>query len=309
MSQRHLGIGFESTWNTAVAPTVFDGGVLREAIRDEVNREEIRTIRNVSVDDWVLLNRVIRGDFESYMNYQTIAYYLYLFYGVAPTTTLTGPYQHVFPPSGGLPATFREGVSATFEARRGASNLNWRYSGSKVTGLSMTGGVDGVNKQTCSILAANEARVAQAAASYADLDLMKPQDTTINFDGSAVDFRRWAFNATFEVDEPLKGGSTRLAIEPQDLNLAVAGNVECYFADTTEYDLFANDSTVDLQIVCTDGTHSMTLNVNQVKLTQATPPVEGRDRLIATYEYAAKYDADSTESFQAIIVDDNATIP
>ena len=309
MGARHFGFKEEGTYGTAVTPDVFVE-VLDMNINEEPNFEQIKSIRSFSVRQMIELNSLVTGDCTVQGDYQTIADILYHFYGVAPTTTGAGPYTHTLPPTAGLAATGRVGVSATLEERRDGT-LVWQHAGCKLTGFGASFGVDQSARLALSWVGqATDNTPSPATASYRDFDVIKPSDCTVNIDGNAQDAMSFSINAGFDVDRPFVLGSTTFGQEPvENDSLSVAGSIEVLFADMTEYDLFKTRADVDVQLSATDGTHSATFNMNKARLTKFGIPVQGKERLKATIEYESFFDAVATENMQAVIVNDVATIP
>lgn len=309
MGARHFGFKEESTYGTAVTPDVFVEA-LEINIDDKPNFEEVKVIRSWSTRQMVELNSIIRGEATVQLDFQVAGDLLYHFYGVAPDTTGAGPYTHTFPPSTGIPAAGRNGVSATLQERRDGS-LVWQHAGCKMTGFGFEVSVDQSARAALSWIGKSTDNTASATtASYRDFDIIKPSHCTINVNGSAQDARSFSFNAGFPVDEPFKLGSTSLALEPTENDvIGVEGQFEVYFADMTEYDLFKNRSDVDVQLSATDGTHSLTVNMDKARFTEVSVPVSGRERLMATFAYRAFYNSDATENIQSVVVNDVATIP
>lgn len=306
--ERHLGIGIESSYGVAVAPTLWLE-VRRESVRRIKNTEQIPSIRSVSTRRVVLLNEYYGGDVEFTFDFQTFGMLAYWFFGVAPDTTGSGPHSHTFPPSTGLASDSRIGVSATIECLR-ASALNWRYAGAKLVGLSLQGSPQGVCVGTLSVIGKSETMPSAATASYLDFDIAAPKDIDVKFDASSVGPRSFKLNMNWPVDLPFLLGDTAFGVEPDDDGeLAVSGDVVSLCDDSTEYDLFAANSEVDVQIELDDGTHSLTANMNKTRLLDGTPPAEGRKRLVQTHPFLSYYDSDATENLQVVVVNDDVAIP
>lgn len=309
MGARHLGLGFETTYGTAVAPTVFFE-VRRESLIDTPNFEEVPSIRTVSTRQMVELNSAIKNDVEMTFDFQTVGYLLKLFFGIAPTTTGAGPFTHTFPPSGGLAADSRIGISGTFEAERVASlNAAWRYAGCKLPGLAIAGSTDGAAVLTASILGKSETTPAPASPTYLDFDLAKPSQLDVLVDAASAGAKSFNLNLAWPLDEPYGLGATTFLKEPDDDGpLSVMGDFVVFFDSITDYTSFATRADVDVQITLDDGTHSLTINLNKCRLTAVGLPTEGRKRLMATFSFLSFFDTVPTENIQCVLVNDVASL-
>jgi hypothetical protein len=139
---------------------------------------------------------------------------------------------------------------------------------------------------------------------------VSPSHVSLNFDGgTSLVARSCQITVENPLDEFYVLGSTTIGAEP-DRNgvLKVTGQAEVAFSDTTQYDKYTAGSDVDVQIVATNTTQSITYNMDKARLTQATPHINARERLIATYTWEAFYNTDATENFQVVLVNTNATL-
>ena len=304
---RHFGIGKETVYGTPVVTTEFLE-LISESLQKEETTEEIEVVRSYSTRKIEQLNTIIRGDVEVILNYQDIGLLLKTFFG-GNDTTGTDPYTHTFPPSTGIPDVGRIGFSLSAELKRDDA-LFWKYEGLKVIGIAIAASHDAVPRLTASFLGENEVTSASGdTATYPDFDVALPSHITVNFDATALDAESVNFNAGFAVDEPRKLGSKLLASEPDDLRLAVGGDVTVLFEDTTQYAKWDGATDVDVQIAITNGVDSLTFNMNKTRLTQTTPHMTGRERLKGTYNFLSYFDAVATENLQAILVNSDAIIP
>jgi len=309
MGLRHFGVGEETTWGTAVARTKFFEA-LSESVKYEKEFEPITVIRSPYVRDMTLLNAAVRGDVEILANYDGLELLFKHLIGSTDTTSSGVMVQHTYPASTGRPSAGREGFGLTGEFRRDGSYV-WLYEGMKITGMSHSFGTDQSSRVTFTFLAETESTSSSAtAASYDTLLPMRPSEVEVAFDGTTLSAMSCQVNYETPVDEPFLLGSTGLGAEPvQNDVIKVTGNVEVLFDSWTQYNKFSTEADVDVAIVAssTDTTHSLTYNMNKCRITQATPPVQGRERLKATYEFESFYDTDATGNFQVVLLTTNAS--
>lgn len=310
MGARHFGIGWESTWGTEVAPTIFLEAT-RESIRNVpsfVRTETMRTFSSRRVD---AAFNFAEGDFEGPLEAER-AGHLFLWLFGSTSVSGSGTYTHTFPHgTTGIAATARTGISTTVEVRRDDA-LCWRYPGAKLTGLGITASTDDIARFRASILAkAGTAGETPASSSYASSFLpFRPSQISVTFDGTALDARSMSLNLAWPVDQPQILGQSTLGIEPmEDASITATGSVEVYYTSDTQYAKFAAFTDVDVAITCTaSASSSVTFNLNKVRLTQATPNVDARRRLMATYEFESFFDATATENCQVVVVNSVADL-
>jgi len=308
--QSHFGVGQEVTYGTAVAPTKYFNVKGAESVHEEPTWEEFGSVRAWSIRRIEEATSAIRGDVPIEGNYQDIGVILKHLIGDVDDTG-SGPYTHTFPGSTGIPATGRIGLGLTLEMLRADGTLNWRYAGCKVIGLSLAASPGSSPVWTVSFFGKTEDNTASPATpSYPDDDLMLYKDLSVEFDSSAMDVESVSLNVQFPTDEPFGAGSVNFIKEPKENGfLSVTGECVMWFDDMTEYNIFKNRSDVDVAIIMDDGTHSLTINQNKCKLTTPpTPPLEGRNRLKATFGWTSIYDTDATENIQCVLVNDQATV-
>ena len=309
MGARHFGLKEEAAYGTAVVPDVFFEA-LEVNIDDKFNSEEIKSIRSFSTRQIIELSKLVRGEATIQADYQTITHLLYLLLG-GLSTTGAGPYTHTLPPAGGIPAAGRIGVSATLEERRDGT-LAWAHAGCKLVGLGLSVSVDAAMRAALSWVGktTDNTITPVAAPTYFDFDIIKPSQCTVKVATIAQDAKSFSLNAGFAVDEPFSLGGTTFSVEPGENDvLAVAGSFEVYFVDQVEYNIFKARTDTAIQLSCTNAVESLTINLNKCRLTEASVPVSGRERLVATFNYTSFFDTVATENMQAIVINDQVTVP
>lgn len=305
---RHFMVGKESVYGTAVTPTEPLEATGWD-VKLERATEKIHGIRGFSARAIVELNKIVRGTVTTKLNPEEIGLMLKALYG-AVTTSGAGPYTHTYPPSTGIPATGRAGVSLTAQGRVDGS-LCFNWAGVKITSMALTVNPD----RTAEIVWGIQGSVADSAASpatptFPTLRTFALPQLTIQFDGVSLDARSLDLQAAFEVDAPFTAGSASLQKEPAETSeFGVSATIEVIFENMTQYNKFAAHTDVDVSIVMSDGTQSLTINLDKCKLKQATPPVQGRERVMVSYELDSYFSATATDCMQMILVNNDQTIP
>jgi hypothetical protein len=295
---RHVGIAKEVTFNTALAPSDFIEAI-SEDIKQERETEQLAPLRQLFVSKVVELTKIYRGTVETIANYEDVGPWLKAFFGTA-TTSGAGPYTHTFPDP--TPGITDRAESWCFEVLRD-TGLNWRYAGGKVISFGVSAATDRAARFTFGCVAASETTPASAAPSFPAFEPIIPSHISVQFDATNLDARTAELSMEWPVDEPFQLGSTEIQREQKDNTLAIAGSVEVYFLDVTEYTKFTNFTDVDFGLIMTDATLSLTINLDTVKLKQATPAVQERERLVATYEFEAFGEP------EVILINNDVTLP
>lgn len=307
MSNLYIGAAAETTYGTWLAPTSFVEAI-SESLKLERAFDMIETFRSYSTREVVELNRIVRGDMEILANYQGINWlWLYLL-GSADYTT-AGSNTHTFPASTGIPSTDRIGKSLALTVRR-QDSLYWKYSGMKPQSLQHVFGIDAAQRMTVSWMGKDESTATTGStASYPTLLPIDPADASINFGSGALPATAVTINIENPTDELFILGSKVLGREPiRNGVLKATFTADIVMEDFTSfYNQYDGATDVDVTAVCTNSTESITYNMNNVRILQATPGVSGRDRLIATVEGESYYDTDATENIQVIAVNSDTT--
>jgi len=309
MGNQYVGFGKEtSSYGAYAAPTSFLE-IISESLKLERAYDPIETFRSYSTRDMVLLNSIVRGDMEILANYQGLNFLFLYLLGSADYTT-GGGNTHTFPASTGIPATDRIGLSLSATVRRDTS-LYWRYTGLKPISFGHQFGIDAAQRMTVGWVGKTETTATTGAtATYPSLLPMDPADASINFSGgSALPATSVQITVENPVDELYVLGSTTIAREPvRNGVLKCTFSADIVFEDFTSfYDYFDGTTTLDTQIVSTNGTESLTYNFDSCRILQATPAVSGRDRLVATVEGESFYTSDAVENMQVIAINSDTT--
>jgi len=308
---RHLGIAKEVTYGLALTPTHYMEA-LSEDLHVEREQESLATIRSFVPIDIFELTQVVKGSFEMLANYEEIGILLRAFLGNVDRTGAGPIYTHTYPKSTGL-ADRTDSFCVEVLRDTGASN-SFRYSGLKCQSWNVSSANDRTTRMTFGWLGKTGAVAGPGTPTFPTFRPIPPADVSLTMDPdppggpAALNARTFDLTCEWPTDETFQLGSSSLSTEPIDNLLVVTGSSEIHFVGGDADDMiaaFLGFTTTDVAVAMTDGTHSLTINMNNTKLTKAEPGVSGRDRLVATYEWEAFFDTTATGSLQAILVDND----
>ena len=305
---RYLGVKAEAVYGTPLAPDRFFQ-VMSEDIHVEHGIERLKVLSQHSPVDLSVVTEHIEGSSKFKGTYEDIAIiFEHLAGGV--TTTGVGPFTHTSPPSTGIPFT-RVGKSLAVEVHRDQVNA-FRYSGMKVISLGMSfEQSEGPVFDVGWIGKAESQETPDASPSYpATLNPMKALELDLTVNAVSQKLFSAALAVDFPVDLTFLVGSKaqqKENIENGGLAVVCSGEI-CFDAvGVTEYLAFvAGLSTHDVAIVATNGTESVTINMNKCIYTIHQPVLDERNRVRATFELESKFDTTATDAVQFITVNNES---
>ena len=315
---RHAAIQVESVYGTV--PTMDSTAQVFELLSETMaltrSHETIGTIREPGIQQINVLTESVGGEIVIAGNYNGIGFLLENLYGSVTTSGAPSLYTHLFPPAAGI-ALNRTGVSFSMEVSRGDATRTSRYGGCKVTSYGFSASVDQSPQLTFGIMGKNEATGTAIDPSPAGLNMwddwrpMKVQDITFSLASvSDLIVRSIDLNATYGVDEPHGMGASAFATEPVDnTNFAVEGSAEVIMANTTEYAKYITGTALAIDVGCDDSTHSILHEMDGAVLTAASWNMDGRERVIANYEWQCQWAAVATNVMRTTLVNNVATLP
>lgn len=246
-----LGVGAETTWGTAVAPTArFE--VASESLKLEVERIESKALkasrRYLSSSGWASGQKNVTGDVELELPSNGMGLWLKNLLGAPTTTTPAGATtrrKHVFGAT-----TLVDDQSLTLEVQRtdhtGTAH-RFVYSGCVVDEIEVGAKAGEFVTAKLAIDGKDEAVSAASAqsASYAT-------SVPLVFTGAAVTVAGSSFDAK-EIDVKLTSGrnkerfvlgsATKLKQVESEMLREVTGSITCEWAGTTAYNRFVNGTT------------------------------------------------------------------
>lgn len=309
MASRSLGFGVESAYGTPVVAVAkeFLEGVESFDFSLEQTFEDILTVTAHSQKPTTLLTSKWNGSFEALGIYQEPLGLLIRSLLMEPDVSGAGPFTHTFPKSTGIPVDGRLGRMLTVETKQ-SSALASSWAGGKLTELAFSVDASKSVRMTGTMHGTVEGSgLSPVAASFGAYDPMLMKDTSILFDALALDVASLDFSLKWDTDAPFGLGSAIYIKEPVDVGgLIVSGSVSLYFVDLVQYTKFAAQTEIDIVIVITNGTESMTVNMNKAIIRSFSKPIQGQDRLQATVEFVSHFDTTATENAQIVLINDDA---
>ncbi len=306
--EHHLGIGFESSYDTAIAPSLWLE-VLSEAIRMEPNVVAVDTIRANGTRIHKTVGKVTRGPFRAICNYQDLPSLFYAIFG-SVTTTGAGPYDHTVPQ---YPVGAIDTEDLTFEVQRdeGGDGETTKYSGCVLTELKMSMGLDQPILVEGQVLGSGTEVTGSAnTPSYRDFDISLPTEMTFTVDSVSRDIEALELTLTWPHDEPRALGSSVFARKPKPSGpMTVTGSFTLLNHSASIYTLYRASTVCDLQITANDGTHDFIVNLNKTTLTQGTPALDGPGVPKPTVEFTVAEDTSLESPIQVACTNDQATLP
>lgn len=309
MAQRYIGIGYEVDWGVEVPPTLFLEAI-SESLQLEPNFLEVKTIRSNVNLDMALSLAPVRGSIVVMGNYQDMADLIYMLMGSALPPSGSDPFTHGFPAASGYGQLIGQTVEVQRDDPAADGAQTTRYAGCLCQSLSLSVSLEQPLQAELGFIGKAEAVGAAGTEAYHDFDLAIPTECTVQVDGADVDAESFSLEMNWPLDVPGKLGSSELAKKPihEDV-MAVTGQFVLLFDDMTQYDKFAAFATAKVTLLCSNGVDSLQLDVNKCKFTQATPHVDGQNRLKGTFAFSGFFDTTATEAVSAVVINSQPTVP
>ena len=248
-----LGVGAESTWGTAVAPTArFE--VTSESMKLEVERIESKALkasrRYLSSSGWAAGQKNVSGDVEMELASNGSGLWFKNLLGAPTTTTPAGATnrrKHVFGAS-----TLVDDQSLTLEVVRtdvtGTAH-RFVYSGCVIDELELDSKVGEFVTTKFALDGKDEAVSAAGAqsASYATSTPLVFTGAAITVAGSSFEAKEFNLKLTSgrAKDRYILGQSTKLKQVESELR-EISGSISCEWQGTTAYNRFVNGSTASV---------------------------------------------------------------
>lgn len=311
MGEKHVGFGKETTYGTAVAATLWLE-LLSEGVRREPSYQPVPSIRSVAARALSLGKVVTRGPFRLVGNYQDLPSLFWYWFG-EETVTGPGPYVHTIPDAS--PLFIRP--SFTYEAQRdvGDGGDTFKYAGCMLTELAVTVAVEELFEASGALIGNGvETTGSPSTPSYPAFDLMMPTECVVKIDTVEKAVERFSLNLAWPLDEPGKLGSTALARKPREAsNMTVRGSFTLLEHDAAgAFTKFGAYTDAAIQLVASAAgaaPEELTINVNKVKILQATPALDGRATPKPVVEFEARLDETISSPFNVVATNDKATLP
>jgi len=245
-----LGVGAESTWGTAVAPTArFE--VTSESLALEIERVESTALkasrRYLSSSGWAAGQKNVTGDVEMEVQSNGMGLWFKNLLGAPTTTTPAGATnrrKHVFGAS-----TLVDDQSLTFEIVRtdvAGTAHRFVYSGCVIDEVSLQSQVGEFVTASFTVDGRDEAVSAAGAqsASYATSTPLVFTGAAITVGGSSFEAKEFNLQLTSgrAKERYVLGDSRKLKQVESELR-EISGSISCDWAGTTAYNRFVNGTT------------------------------------------------------------------
>ena len=223
-------------------------------------------------------------------------------FGSPTTTGSTDPYTHTFKIGDSIP-------SFLLDIGHIDGTIYYKYNGCKVNTFAMTIGGDGELVANVGVIAAKETK-GVAAYDAAPTDYSSVTTRFENFEASASEggssiayLTEFAFELNNGLTPAYCIGDAGTKSDLSENLVVVTGSITGLFQDDALLLKGRNHTETSLQIVVTDGSYSLTFNMDELVLDQTKPPVNGPEGLMLTLNYEAYYDDGSDASaLKAILV-------
>lgn len=210
-------------------------------------------------------------------------------FGSPITTGSTDPYTHTYKIGDSIP-------SFLLDIGHVDGTIYYKYNGCKVNTLGMTFGGDGELVANLGLIAAKETK-GTSAYDASPTDYSSVTTRFENFEASASEGGSsiaYLTEFSFELNNGLTPayciGDSGVKSELSENLVVITGTITGLFQDDTLL-LKGRDATeTSLQIVVTDGSYSITFNMDELVLDQTKPPVPGPEGLMLNLNYEAYYD-------------------
>ncbi len=174
--------------------------------------------------------------------------------------------------------------------------LYYKYNGCKINTFAMTVGGDGELVANMGIMGSNETK-GVAAYDASPTDYSSVTTRFDNFEAAASEggasiayLTEFAF---FELNNGLVPayciGDAGTKSDLSENIVALTGSITGLFQDDALLLKGRNETETSLQIVITDGSYSLTFNMDELVYEQTKPPVNGPEGLMLTLNYTAYY--------------------
>lgn len=305
MPDRYFGTKREVTWGTGLAPDRFFQ-LINTDIHLEPAHEELMVLSQHSPAEITVIAEHIEGTALIKGTYEDIGILFEQLLGGADTTG-SDPFTHISPPSTGIPFT-RVGTSLSVEVHRDQVTA-WRYSGMKVTNLTMAFEQEKGPEFSLAFMGKDESQETPATPTYtAPINPMLATELDITVDATSLKLFNASISIDFPVDLTFLVGSKVLAKEPiENGRLAVAGSAEICFDTLVDYDKFTAGTFADIIVVATNGVDSLTLNMKKSLFKIFSPTFDERNRIRAAVEWMTKFDTTATDAIQSVLINSSAT--
>lgn len=324
--QTRFGLGEESTFGTAVAPTRF------YPISDESLELKKNTIESDAMipggynarqaSRRVVSSYGVEGDFNVDVTTRGLGLMLKYLFGpnqtITPTSLFSGVWQYT------IPLALSGGKSLTIQKQlydmAGTAIQAFDYTGCKLTKGEFSVSVDSMLKLGVSVDGRNEVKQASpTAASYTSQKPFSFIGATLKVDGSAIASDIIVKSASVSLERPMdvdrRGlGNAGLKGEQAENDFPmVSGSLDCEFVRAADwYDAFQADTSIALVLLFEGATIASTfketfeLTIPAIKLDGESPKTNGPGVVTTTVPFTGLYDGTNSTITARYVTADTA---
>lgn len=304
-----IGIGKETTWGTAVAPTVFFNAT--ESITEE--RARLREGMNFGTrsrqpaDEGRLR---IRGSINGiHARPASLGHLLRAALGAPQTTgNAPGPYTHVFKPAASM---FAAGVALppySVTVKRGNTNAIHRYDGGQLNRLVLNQPVDDALVVDTDWLFKGVSAESDTLMALETAPRFRFHQLAVELGGNSWDalrsFRLTIDNA-LDPEETLNGQKTISGVHFGDS--VISAEVTAVFKAKELYDEFVANTTLALTLTWTNGTDELEIDLPRLNVESWQAPISGPGRMEVTANLVAEFDAVKGYDLEVTLTNGTAT--
>lgn len=287
--------GQETTWGTAVAPTVALN-YLSETMKLVLNKKAEDTLNSqITTAAMEIMNQHVEGDITLLLKPENAGYLLACLFGVETGPTLksgtTGVYEHEFtciaPGSSNSLKKFTLVIDRHTHVKG--------YAGCKVDSFSMSASPEDHLKATFGIVGKSEATDTTESLSVTTLKGFRFVGGSVKYNGS-TSLNAYVKSVKLDIKNNLTKdpGISGYLLEPEPQDREITFSIEARFdtaIDTIREAQFIGNATVDFtlefvspELIETGEYYTIKIVINDANVTDLSPNVSGADQLTATIE-------------------------
>lgn len=301
-----IGIGKETTWGTAVAPTVFVNAT--EGIAEERGRlRESMNFGTRSRQPADAGRLRIRGPISGvHARPSSLGVFLRAALG-APNTTGSGPYVHTFTPSTTKFSTTAALPPYSLTVKRQGAIIH-RYDGGQLNQLTLRQPVDDA------LVLDTEWLCKGVTPDVSDTTLALEVGSRFRFQHLVISKAATPVNhvesVTITIDNQLDAGetlNTEDEISVVDFGDSIfTVDMTMQFTNDAEYEDFVANATAAWEFKWTNGSHILEIAFPKLNVESWSAPISAPGRMTATVRLVAEFDATATHDMQIKLT--NATV-
>lgn len=304
--QGSIGIGKETTWGTAVAPTAFFNAtesIVEERTRLREGMNFGTRSRQPADDGRLRIRGAINGIHARPAN---LGHLLRAALG-APQTSGAGPYDHVF-----TPATAKFSAEAALPpysvtVKRNSSAIH-RYSGGQLNRLVLNQPVDDALSIDTDWLFKGVSAESDTLMALETAPRFRFHQLAVELGGNSWDALR-SFRLTIDnALDPEETLNSSKEISGTDFgDMVITAEITAVFKAKELYDEFVANTTLALELTWTNGTNVLVISLPRLNVESWQAPISGPGRMEVTANCVAEFDAVAGHELEITLTNGTAT--